>query len=331
VVPGNLHDLTALSGRRHPEGIPRALDDQGREAHRIQLVETVLRRGPAGPARRLEREREAEHRDRARLLDGAARYARAQGPAADDERQPAQLALAEVVEHGDPGRVELTRRSRRAPPSDAIGLLDECDRESLRLRDVARRNEVRRRDAAAGSVAEHQSRAGLGDGMQVDLRPTVRRVDVENGHGSDFAVWLCCGVPILPRVERIIEVAEFRIALRRFLTTTERVARGCGLTAQQHMLLLQIEGSPDRSRRATVEQLAQRLVLDVSRITDLVLRAEDDGLLERELGEDGETFLRLTEDGRRRLGCVFGALASERAEFREAVSHLQDRIPSNRH
>jgi DNA-binding MarR family transcriptional regulator len=331
VVAGNLHDLAALSGRRHPEAIPCALDDQGRDAHGVQLVETVLRWGPAGPARRPEREREAEHRHRPCLLDGAARDACAQGPAADDDRQSAQRALAEVVEDGGPGRVELARRSRRAPPGDAVRLLDERDRESFRLRGVARRNEIARRDATGGSVTEHQSRARLGDAMQVDLRLTVRRVDVEKRHGSDFAVWLSCGVPILPRVERIIEVAESRIALRRFLATSERVATGCGLTAQQHMLLLQIEASPDRSRRATVEQLAQRLVLDVARITDLVLRAEGDGLLERELGEDGETFLRLTEDGRRRLGCVFGALASERAEFKEAVSLLQDRVPSNRH
>ena len=51
---------------------------------------------------------------------------------------------------------------------------------------------------------------------------------------------------------RVVEVAEFREALRRFLRQSERVARQSGLTPQRHLLLLMIRGAPDGSGQSTV-------------------------------------------------------------------------------
>src|SRR5256886_8391967 len=96
--------------------------------------------------------------------------------------------------------------------------------------------------------------------------------------------------------KNVIEVAEFREALRRFLRRSERVARQSGLTPQRHLLLLMIKGSPDGSEQSTVTELAERLQLAQSTVTELVRRAEEAGLLEREQSStDGRVaHLRLT-------------------------------------
>ena len=96
----------------------------------------------------------------------------------------------------------------------------------------------------------------------------------------------------------VIEVAEFREALRRFLRRSERVARASGLTPQRHLLLLMIKGAPDGSEQSTVTELAERLQLAQSTVTELVRRAEETGLVEREQSPaDGRVaHLRLTDE-----------------------------------
>ena len=78
---------------------------------RVELVEAARLRA-AGAARRLQREREAEHADRARRRGGAAGDARARRAAAGDEPQPAQLAAAQALDDRGPGRVELAPRAQ---------------------------------------------------------------------------------------------------------------------------------------------------------------------------------------------------------------------------
>ena len=80
----------------------------------------------------------------------------------------------------------------------------------------------------------------------------------------------------------MIAVAEFRAALRRFLRSSERIARQSGLTPQRHLLLLMIKGARDGSERSTVTELADRLQLAQSTVTELVRRAEEAGLVARE-------------------------------------------------
>jgi DNA-binding MarR family transcriptional regulator len=125
---------------------------------------------------------------------------------------------------------------------------------------------------------------------------------------------------------RVIEVADFREALRRFLRTSERVARQSGLTPQRHLLLLMIKGARDGSEKSTVTELAERLQLAQSTVTELVSRAEDAGLVEREQSQSDArvAHLRLTPQGEDRLERSFTALATERAQLREAFAHLDD-------
>ncbi len=128
-----------------------------------------------------------------------------------------------------------------------------------------------------------------------------------------------------PTVADVIAVAEFRAALRRFLRTSERVARQSHLTPQRYTLLLMIKGSPSGSEQSTVTELAERLQLAQSTVTELVSRAEEAGLVEREQSrEDARVaHLRLTAEGERRLMQSFTELAKERDQLAAAISHIE--------
>src|SRR2546429_2835204 len=104
-----------------------------------------------------------------------------------------------------------------------------------------------------------------------------------------------------------VAVAEFRAGLRQFLRRSERVARQAGLTPQRYLLLLMIKGAPDGSEQSTVTELAERLQLAQSTVTELVRRAEETGLLERrQSADDGRVaHLLLTRDGELRLARSF--------------------------
>ncbi len=123
-------------------------------------------------------------------------------------------------------------------------------------------------------------------------------------------------------------VAEFRAALRRFLRTSERNARAAGLTPQRYLLLLMIKGAHDESEQSTVTQLAERLQLAQSTVTELVSRAEEAGLVARaRSAADGRiAHLRLTEEGERRLARSFTSNERERKALREAFAHLEGQM-----
>jgi DNA-binding MarR family transcriptional regulator len=121
-----------------------------------------------------------------------------------------------------------------------------------------------------------------------------------------------------------IAVAEFRSALRMFLRRSERIARKSGLTPQRYLLLLMVKGAPNGEERSTVTELAQRLQLAQSTVTELVSRAEDAGLIAREQSQTDArvAHLRLTREGERRLERAFTALGTERAQLRAAIAEL---------
>ena len=127
-------------------------------------------------------------------------------------------------------------------------------------------------------------------------------------------------------VEDVVAVAEFRAALRQFLRRSERIARQSGLTPQRHLLLMMIKGAPDGSEQSTVTELSERLQLAQSTVTELVRRAEDAGLLEREQSQRDArvAHLRLTPEGERRLQLSFTRLATERQQLRDAFAQLDD-------
>jgi len=97
---------------------------------------------------------------------------------------------------------------------------------------------------------------------------------------------------IVPSVDEIASVAEFRAALRAFLRRSERIARQCGLTPQRYLLLLMIKGAKDGSEQSS---------------------------------KDGRVaHLRLTEEGERRLLSSFTELGTERRQLRDAFAHISD-------
>ena len=119
-----------------------------------------------------------------------------------------------------------------------------------------------------------------------------------------------------------VAVAEFRAVLRLFLRRSERIARQAGLTPQRYLLLLMIKGAADGSEQSTVT--AARLQLAQSSVTELVRRAEESGLIEREGSQTDArvVHLRLTPEGARRLELAFTGLSTERAQLRDAFEHL---------
>jgi DNA-binding MarR family transcriptional regulator len=129
-------------------------------------------------------------------------------------------------------------------------------------------------------------------------------------------------------VEDVVAVAEFRTALRRFLRRSERIARQSGLTPQRYLLLLMIKGAAGGTEQTTVTELADRLQLAQSTVTELVRRAEEVGLVKREQSQDDArvAHLRLTEEGDRRLMESFTILATERGQLQEAFAQLNEQI-----
>ena len=127
--------------------------------------------------------------------------------------------------------------------------------------------------------------------------------------------------------DEFVRVAEFRSALRRFMSQSERVARTSGLTPQRYLLLLMIKGAPKGNERSTVTELSDRLQLAQSTVTELVARAADAGLVAREPStDDGRVaLLRLTDEGERRLTNAFTSLASERHQLLSSLVNLQSR------
>src|SRR6478609_4570363 len=125
-----------------------------------------------------------------------------------------------------------------------------------------------------------------------------------------------------------VPVAEFRAALRGFMRTSERNARAAGLTPQRYLLLLMIKGAVDGSEQSTVTELAGRLQLAQSTVTELVRRAEETGLVEREQSHTDArvVHLRLTPEGCRRLELAYTGLATERSQLRDAFFHLDEEL-----
>lgn len=122
----------------------------------------------------------------------------------------------------------------------------------------------------------------------------------------------------------VTRVAEFRAALRRFMRQSERNARASGLTPQRYLLLLMIKGAPNGHEQSTVTELAERLQLAQSTVTELVRRAEEAGLIRRaqSAADARVAHLKVTEEGERRLALAFTSNEQERNALRAAIAHL---------
>jgi DNA-binding MarR family transcriptional regulator len=126
--------------------------------------------------------------------------------------------------------------------------------------------------------------------------------------------------------ERVVRVAQFRLALRDFLGQSDLHVRESGLTPQRYLLLLTVMGAPDRTGEATISEVAERMGLSRNAASELATRAERDGLLMRMLGEPDARFVRLraTPAGEQRVGRVISAGDHARAELAEALGVLPE-------
>jgi DNA-binding MarR family transcriptional regulator len=125
-------------------------------------------------------------------------------------------------------------------------------------------------------------------------------------------------------LDGVIQVAEFRTALRRFLRQNERVAAHHGLTPQRYLLLLMIKGAPDGSQRSTVMELTERLQLAQHTVTELVGRAERTGLIRREWSSSDRriAYLRLTTKGENKFAASFRDLDADRQSLSTLIAAI---------
>jgi DNA-binding MarR family transcriptional regulator len=80
------------------------------------------------------------------------------------------------------------------------------------------------------------------------------------------------------------DLAWFRYTLRRFVRFSENAARACGVTPQQHQLMLGVAGFTKRPT-ATISELAEFLQERNNSVVGLVERAVESGLVTRKPGE----------------------------------------------
>jgi DNA-binding MarR family transcriptional regulator len=76
-------------------------------------------------------------------------------------------------------------------------------------------------------------------------------------------------------------LAWFRYNLRRFLRFSENAARECGVTPQQHQLMLGVAGFT-QGGTATISELAEFLQEKNNSVVGLVERARESGLVRRQ-------------------------------------------------
>jgi DNA-binding MarR family transcriptional regulator len=122
-----------------------------------------------------------------------------------------------------------------------------------------------------------------------------------------------------PSLADFREAAALRAALRKFLRASERIAREEGLTPSRFLLLLMIKTTS--GGRSTVTELAERMQLTQSTVTELVTRAEAAGLVRRRQSEqDARVFwVELTEIGNERLARAVARNGAERHRLLELL------------
>lgn len=141
--------------------------------------------------------------------------------------------------------------------------------------------------------------------------------------------------------ETFQELALFRHKLRKFLRFSEDAARACGITPQQHQLMLGIAGFTGTGK-ATISEIADFLQEKHNSVVGLVDRAVQSGLVRRaenaedrrvvvvSLTERGEEILRtlslMHHEEVRRLRRDFMGVEAERRAERTSRGREQSRI-----
>jgi DNA-binding MarR family transcriptional regulator len=118
-------------------------------------------------------------------------------------------------------------------------------------------------------------------------------------------------------VPMVHELAQFRYSLRKFLRFSELAARGCGVTPQQHQLMLGVEGFTGRGS-ATISELAEFLQERHHSVVGLVERAVHSGLVVRtqDASDRRVVNVSLTPQGQRILAELTGMHYEEAKRLR---------------
>ena len=90
--------------------------------------------------------------------------------------------------------------------------------------------------------------------------------------------------------DMVRNLAWFRYNLRKFLRFSEKAARQCGVTPQQHQLMLGIAGYTGRDW-ATISELAEFLQEQHNSVVGLVERATRCGLVRKEQDTSDRRFV----------------------------------------
>ncbi len=120
-------------------------------------------------------------------------------------------------------------------------------------------------------------------------------------------------------------LARFRHELRGFLRFSEEAARSAGLHPAQHQLLLAIRGHPGPSL-PSVSDMAERLLLQLHSASELVDRAERNGLVRRAVDPDDHrrALLSLTAAGAAKLEALSVLHRQELHRFRTHLLPVLD-------
>jgi DNA-binding MarR family transcriptional regulator len=126
------------------------------------------------------------------------------------------------------------------------------------------------------------------------------------------------GLEITPAEYRAL--AELRYRIRHFLREGDAKARAVGLEPQQYLMLLAIRGLPEGSE-ATIQTLAERLVLKHHSAVELIDRLETHGYVRRTRSRDDRrrVFVTLLPRGDRLLEQVARNRISELRTSGEAL------------
>lgn len=122
-------------------------------------------------------------------------------------------------------------------------------------------------------------------------------------------------------------LAEFRYALRRFLSLSETQARGAGLTPRQHQALLAIKGAGGDGPIG-IGDLAERLAVHHNSMVELADRLVDSGLASRipDSTDRRRVRLALTDAGEAKLAALSAIHLEELRRMRPVLQRLIDRL-----
>nr|WP_306459685.1 MarR family transcriptional regulator [Edaphobacter lichenicola] len=126
-------------------------------------------------------------------------------------------------------------------------------------------------------------------------------------------------------------LAKFRSEIRRFLQFSEQAATAAGLQPQQHQLMLQIAGAPDRTL-VTISHIAEVMGLRHHTAVELSKRCEQAGLVRRthDQNDRRRVVLELTPQGLEALRQLSQAHAQQLRELAPSLIQALTRIRNSK-